>query len=83
VTINELIGGNGTDSTPGDVDHRGVMQFDPGLRAGFNAIRVQVRAGAPGVPREKLAKLVAAAERSCAATDALRNSTSLTVQLVD
>ncbi len=117
MTVNERIGGNGADPTPGDVvlaalagchvlairgcavamgvtlervdvtvegdvDHRGVMLMDPAVRAGFSAIRVKVHVEAPGLAPEKLRKLLAAAERSCAVTDALRNATPLSVEIV-
>jgi uncharacterized OsmC-like protein len=63
----------------GDIDHRGVLLMDPNVRPGFTEIRLHVRVEAPGADPDRLRRVLEAASRSCAATDALRNGAPIQV----
>jgi len=49
-------------SVDSDSDHRGLLGVDERIGAGFSALRMRVKLGAPGVPAEKLRALAQWAE---------------------
>jgi len=56
----------------GDIDLRGFFGIDEGVRAGFNAVRIQVRLAGPEDP-SRYAQLAAAVDAHCPVLDLFRN----------
>jgi len=65
----------------GDVDLRGCMAIDPGVRPGFRWLAVDTRlTPAAGTDERRLAALTASAERLCVTLDTLRHGTPVEVR---
>lgn len=64
----------------GDIDLRGILGIDDGVRNGFESIRVVFRVDGDA-EAEKLAALVAQSQRRSAAYDVLTHGTSVTVEV--
>ncbi len=65
----------------GELDVRGALAIDPGVRVGFEALDCRVRLRAtPGTEPRHLKRLVAAAERYCVNVDTLRGGVRVEVE---
>lgn len=69
-------------SVEGDVDLRGTLQMEAGVRVGFTDMRCHVDISAdPTTAPEKLARMLEAAKTSCVVADTLREGVPVTTTI--
>src|SRR6266545_2474319 len=68
-----------TSTVEGDIDLRGILGLDPGVRNGFQSIRVKFAIRGEGSP-EQLEGLVAQSRKRSAVFDMLTNGVPVTVE---